>query len=62
MHVYQDNDGTICISDKKLSSGRLRHLGEAKTYTEFAEIFKHDEKFLNNYAGEIFKALGGKEE
>ena len=62
MHIYQDSNGTICISDKKLSSGKMKRLGEATTYSEFAEIFKNDKEFLENYAGEIFKALGGKEE
>ena len=62
IQIYQDENGTIFVSTKKMATGILRHLGEAENFDDFAEVMDHDEAFLASYAGEIFKALEKKNE
>ena len=59
MHVYQDNNGTVCFSDRELASGRMRHLGEANTEEEFMELFKGEEGYISTAYADVVKSVFG---
>lgn len=57
IYVLETNDGVLATKEKK-TDPRYKLIGIANSTEELAEMLK-DEKFMNDYAGEISDAFKG---